>query len=138
MVLEDVARTKILAIEGKKKKRKRKNVNMGTKTNSRGGSKPKIVSPFTVGFEARAARLNLQSVFQFFGLETCIMRMIVPETCTNIVPCVLHPSSKFQVFTFNCFEVMAIYPLFGRKTKTSDGKRREIPSIFFIIYRLTV
>ena len=67
VVLEDVARTKILVIKGKKKKRKRKNVNMGTETNSRGGSKPKIVSPFSLGFEARAACLNLQPVFQFLG-----------------------------------------------------------------------
>ena len=106
---------------------------MRTETNSRGGSKPKIVSPFTVGFEARAARLNLQSVFQFFGLETCIMRMIVPKLAQTLFHAFSIQVLNFKFLPSIVSKLWQFTLCLVEKQKLPTGSVAKFP-VFFLLF----
>ena len=71
--------------------------------------------------------LNLQSIFQLFGLENHITWPIAPKTCKMILSFILNPSFELQVSTFDRFEVMSI-PLSG----TSKTANLKTATFYFI------
>ena len=71
----------------------------------------------------------------FFGSETRMARPIAQKICTKNDSYVPQLRSKFQVFTFSRFKVIAFFIFVyefvkyaGKNVRTSDAKRRGSPN----------